>query len=135
MTAEMPEMFDRLSAQIQEWAREYPEPPEFELSSERDLTCTGLDGRVEVTMKDFKVASIHVDDTWYAESLPSLLEIEASVRDAVNVTLKEYWAAELAEAKEHQVPMGVIASGVQQLAVDFRGAYANAVARLEAHGG
>ena len=128
---EMPDMFDRLTAQVEQWAELYPEPPEFELASDRELTRA--DRRVEVTMNDFRVASVHIDDTWYAEWLPSLLQIEQAVRDAVNVALGDYWAEELQDAKDHQTPMVEIAAGLQELSVEFRGAYANAVARLEAH--
>lgn len=130
---EMPDMFDRLTAQAQRWEEQYPEPPEFELSSDRELSRTDASRRVLVTMKDFKIASVHIDDTWYAEWLPSLLEIEQAVRDAVNATLGEYWAQELQDAKDHQTPMGEIASGLQELSVEFRGAYEKAVARLDAH--
>lgn len=84
-------------------------------------------------MKDFAIASIHVDDAWYAESLPSLMEIEQAVKAAVNVTLTAYWTAELDDAKAHRTPMGEIAAGLEKLSVEFRGAYANAVARLESH--
>jgi hypothetical protein len=131
--AEMPDMFDRLTEQVDRWANEYPEPPDFELSSDRELTCTDPAGRVQVTMKDFAVASIHIDDTWHAGSLPSLMEIEQAVRAAVNATLSVYWSAELDDAKAHRTPMGEIAAGLEKLSVEFRGAYANAVARLESH--
>ena len=131
--AEMPDMFDRLTEQVDRWAKEYPEPPEFELSSDRELTCTDPAGRAQVTMKDFAIASIHIDDTWHAEMLPSLMEIEQAVKAAVNVTLSEYWTAELDDAKAHRTPMGQIAAGLEKLSVEFRGAYANAVARLESH--
>ena len=130
---EMPDVFDALAEKAQSWARQFPEPPEFALTSDRELTCTDPAGRVQVTMKDFAVASIHVDDTWHAESLPSLMEIEQAVRAAVNVTLGEYWNAELADAKAHRTPMGEIAVGLEKLSVEFRGAYENAVARLESH--
>jgi hypothetical protein len=130
---EMPDMFDKLTAQAGQWAELYPEPPEFELSSDRELTRTDAERRVEVTMKDWHVASVHIDDTWYTEWLPSLLQIEQAVRDAVNAALGDYWAHELRDAKDHQTPMGEIAAGLQELSVEFRGAYANAVARLEAH--
>jgi hypothetical protein len=130
---EMPDMFDKLTARAQRWAEQYPEPPEFELSSDRELSRTDASHRVQVTMKDFKIASVHIDDTWYAEWLPSLLEIEQAVRDAVNAALGDYWNQELEDAKAHQTPMGEIAAGLQELSVEFRGAYANAVARLEAH--
>jgi len=109
---EMPDMFDKLTAQVEQWAEKYPEPPEFELASDRELTRTDADRRVEV---------------------PSLLQIEKAVRDAVNAALGDYWAQELQDAKDHQTPMGEIAAGLQELSVEFRGAYANAVARLEAH--
>lgn len=130
---QMPDVFDRLTEQVGRWANDYPEPPEFELSSDRELTCTDPAGRVQVTMKDFAIASIHVDDAWYAESLPSLMEIEQAVKAAVNVTLTAYWTAELDDAKAHRTPMGEIAAGLEKLSVEFRGAYANAVARLESH--
>jgi hypothetical protein len=130
---EMPDMFDKLTAQVEQWAELYPEPPGFELASDRELTGTDADRRVEVTMKDWHVASVHIDDTWFAEWLPSLLQIEQAVRDAVNAALGDYWAQELRDAKDHQTPMGEIAAGLQDLSVEFRGAYANAVARLEAH--
>jgi hypothetical protein len=130
---EMPDMFDRLTAQAQRWADKNTEPPEFELSSDRELSRTDAAHRVQVTMKDFKIASVHIDDTWYAEWLPSLLEIEQAVRDAVNATLGEYWAQELQDAKDHRTPMGEIASGLQELSVEFRGAFEMAVARLDAH--
>jgi hypothetical protein len=130
---EMPDMFDKLTAQAQRWAERYPEPPEFELSSDRELSRTDASHRVQVTMKDFKVASVHIDDAWYSEWFPSLLQIEQAVRDAVNAALGDYWAEELQDAKDHQTPMGEIAAGLQELSVEFRGAYANAVARLEAH--
>ena len=130
---EMPDMFDQLTAQAETWAERYPEPPDFELSSERELTRTDTERRVEVTMKDWRVASVHIDDTWYTEWLPSLLQIEQAVRDAVNAALGDYWTKELQDAKDHHTPMGEIAAGLQALSVEFRGAYANAVARLEAH--
>jgi hypothetical protein len=132
-STEMPDMFDKLTAQAQRWAEQYPEPPEFELASDRELTRTDTERRVEVTMKDFKVASVHIDDTWFSEWLPSLLQIEQALRDAVNAALGDYWNQELEDAKAHRTPMGEIASGLQELSVEFRGAYANAVARLEAH--
>ena len=131
--AEIPDMFDRLTEQVDRWAKEYPEPPEFELSSDRELTCTDPAGRVQVTMKDFAIASIHIDDTWHAASLPSLMQIEQAVKLAVNVVLSEYWNAELDDAKAHRMPMGEIAAGLEKLSVEFRGAFANAVARLESH--
>jgi hypothetical protein len=130
---EMPDVFDALTEKAQSWAREFPEPPEFELASDRELTCTDPAGRVQVTMKDFAVASIHIDDTWHAESMPGLMEVEQAVKAAVNVTLSEYWTAELADAKAHHTPMGEIAAGLEKLSVEFRGAYENAVARLEPH--
>ena len=130
---EMPDMFDRLTAQVEQWAEMYQEPPEFELASDRELTRTDAERRVEVTMKNFKVASVHIDDTWYTEWLPSLLQIEQAVRDAVNAALSDYWAKELQDAKDHQTPMGEIAAGLQELSVEFRGVYENAVARLDAH--
>lgn len=130
---EMPDMFDKPTRQVEQWAQDYPEPPEFEVASDRELTRTDAEGRVEITMKDWRVASVHIDDTWYTEWLPSLLQIEQAVRDAVNVALGDYWAHELQDAKDHRTPMGEIAAGLQELSVEFRGAYANAVARLEAH--
>ncbi len=130
---EMPDMFDKLTRQVERWAEHCPEPPEFEPASERELTGSDDDRRVEVTMKDWHVASVHIDDTWYTEWLPSLLQIEQAVRDAVNVVLAEYWSQELQNAKDHHTPLGEIVAGLQELSVEFRGAYANAVARLEAH--
>ena len=55
------------------------------------------------------------------------------MRDAVNAALGEYWSQELQDAKDHHTPMGEIAAGIQELSVEFRGAYAKAIARLEAH--
>lgn len=130
---EMPDMFDKLTARAEHWATSYPEPPEFELTSERELTRSDAERRVEVTMKDWQVASVHIDDTWYTEWLPSLLQIEQAVRAAVNAALHEYWSQELEHAKDHHTPLGEIAAGLQELSVEFRDAYANAVARLEAH--
>jgi hypothetical protein len=130
---ELPDMFDKLTTQVGEWAEQYPDPPDFDLGSDRELTTTDAERRVEVTMKDFRVASVHIDDTWYSEWLPSLLQIEQAVRDAVNTALSAYWNQELEDAKAHRIPMGEIAAGLQELSVEFRGAYANAVARLEAH--
>jgi hypothetical protein len=130
---EMPDVFDKLTAEAQRWAEDYPDPPEFELSSNRELSRTDALHRVQVTMQDFKVASVHIDDAWYAEWFPSLLEIEQAVRDAVNAALTDYWNQELADAKAHRTPMGEIATGLQELSVDFRGAYEKAVARLDAH--
>jgi hypothetical protein len=130
---EMPDMFDKLTAQVEQWAEQYPEPPEVELSSDRELTRSDADRRVEVTMKDWRVGSVHIDHTWYTEWLPSLLQIEQAVRDAVNEALGDYWAKELQDAKDHWTPMGEIAAGLQELSVEFRGAYAHAVARLESH--
>ena len=130
---EMPDMFDKLTAQAEQWAESLPEPPELDLTSERELTCSDAERRVEVTMKDWQVKSVHIDDTWYTEWLPSLLQIEQAVRDAVNTALRDYWSQELQDAKDHHTPMGEIAAGLQKLSVEFRGAYANAVARLEAH--
>ena len=130
---EMPDMFDKLTAQAQQWAESCPEPPAFELASERELTRSDAERRVEVTMRDWHVKSVHIDDTWYTEWLPSLLQIEQAVRDAMNAALGDYWAQELQDAKDHQTPMGEIAAGLQALSVEFRGAYANAVARLEGH--
>lgn len=130
---EMPDVFDALAEKAQRWAREFPEPPEFELASDRELTCTDPAGHVQVTMKDFAVASIHIDDTWFAESLPSLMQIEQAVKAAMNVTLTEYWNAELEDAEAHRTPMGEIAAGLGELSVEFRGAYENAFARLESH--
>ena len=130
---EMPDAFDALTEKAQSWAREFPEPPEFALASDRELTCTDPAGHVQVTMKDFSVASIHIDDMWHATYLPSLIQIEQTLKAAVNVTLSEYWNAELADAKAHRTPMGEIAAGLEKLSVEFRGAYENAVARLESH--
>jgi hypothetical protein len=130
---EMPDVFDRLTAQAQRRAEQYPEPTEFELSSDRELSRTDASHRVQVTMKDFTVASVHIDDAWYSEWFPSLLEIEQAVRDAVNAALTDYWNQELEDAKAHRTPMGDIASGLQELSVEFRGAYETAVARLDAH--
>ena len=132
-STEMPDMFDKLTAQAQRWAEQYPQPPDFELASSRELTRTDTDRRVEVTMKDWRVASVHIDDTWFSEWLPSLLQIEQAVRDAVNAVLGEYWNQELEEAKAHRTAMGEIASGLEELSVEFRGAYEKAVARLDAH--
>jgi hypothetical protein len=130
---EMPDMFDKLMAQAEQWAEAYSESPEFEPASERELTRSDVEGRVEVTMKDWQVKAVHIDDTWYTEWLPSLLQIELAVRDAVNAALGEYWSQELQDAKDHHTPMGEIAAGIQELSVEFRGAYAKAIARLEAH--
>ena len=55
---------------MEQWAEMYQEPPEFELASDRELTRTDAERRGEVTMKTFKVASVHIDDTWYTEWLP-----------------------------------------------------------------
>lgn len=134
MTAdEMPDVFDRLTEQAQRWAEEFPEPPDFELASDRELSCTDRDEHVEVTMRDFRIGSVRIDETWYAEWLPSLVQIELAVAEAVNAALVAYWNAELADAKAHRTPMGEIAAGLEQLSADFRGAYEKAVARLEAH--
>lgn len=130
--ADMPEVFDRLAAQAETWVSQ-PEPPAFELSSDRVLVGADERDRVEVTVKDFKVASIHVDDYWYAAAQPSLHEIEAVIRDAVNRTLQAYWDAELADAVERGIPMGEYAAGVRQLAADFRVAYERAMERMERH--
>ena len=130
---EMPDMFDKLTAQTQRWAELRPDPPDFELASERELTRSDAERRVDVTMKDWRVGTVHIDDTWYTEWLPSLLQIEQAVRDAVNAALVDYWAEELQDAKDHRRPMGEIAAGLKELSVEFRGAYAKAVARLEAH--
>ena len=130
---EMPEVFDKLTAEAQRWAEQYPEPPEFELSSDRELSRSDASHRVQVTMKDFKVASVHIDDAWCTEWFPSLLEIEQAVRDAVNAAIGDYWNQELEDAKAHRTPMGDIASGLQELSVEFRGAYEKAVARLDAY--
>lgn len=130
---EMPDMFDKLTTQVERWAEQHPEPPELEPASERELTRTDAEHRVEVTMKDWKVASVHIDDTWFAEWLPSLLQIEQAVRDSVNAALSDYWTEELLDAKDHHTPMGEIAAGLKELSAEFRSAYASAVARLEAH--
>lgn len=130
---EMPDMFDRLAEEAGRWANQYPEVPEFEPSSDREVSGTDPAGHVEVTMQDFKVASIHIDDAWFSESLPSLMQIEQAVKAAVNGVLGEYWNQELQEAKDHHTPMGEIAAGLQELSVGFRAAFENAVARLEAH--
>jgi hypothetical protein len=130
---EMPDMFDKLTAQAEQWAEAHPEPPDFEPASERELTSCDAERRVEVTMKDWQVKSVHIDDTWYTEWLPSLLQIEHAVRDAVNAAMGAYWSQELQAAKDHHTSMGEIAAGLQELSVEFRAAYANAVARLEAH--
>lgn len=130
---EMPDMFDRLTEQAERWAKEFPDVPEFELSSDREVSGTDPQQHVEVTMQDFKVASIHIDDTWFADSLPSLMQIEQAVKAAVNTVLADYWAQELQAAKDHHTPMGEIAAGLQELSVGFRAAFENAVARLEAH--
>ena len=132
-STEMPDMFDKLTAQAQRWAEHYPQPPDFELASSREISRTDTERRVEVTMKDWRVASVHIDDTWFSEWLPSLLQIEQAVRDAVNAVLGEYWNQELEEAKAHRTAMGEIASGLEELSVEFRGAYEKAVARLDAH--
>ena len=97
---EMPDMFDRLTEQAERWAKEFPDVPEFELSSDREVSGTDPQQHVEVTMQDFKVASIHIDDTWFADSLPSLMQIEQAVKAAVNTVLADYWAQELQAAKD-----------------------------------
>ncbi len=130
---EMPDMFDRLAEEAERWANQFPEVPEFDLSSDREVSGTDPAGHVEVTMQDFKVASIHIDDAWFSESMPSLMQIEQAVKAAVNGVLGEYWAQELQEAKDHHTPMGEIAAGLQELSIGFRAAFENAVARLEAH--
>jgi hypothetical protein len=130
---EMPDMFDRLTEQVQRWAEEYPEPPAFVLTSDKELSGTDPAGHVEVTMRDFAVASVHIDDAWFADYLPSLMQIEQAVKAATNTVLADYWAQELQDAKDHRTPMGEIAAGLEELSVGFRAAFENAVARLDAH--
>lgn len=130
---DLPEMYDRLTAKAQEWARANPNPPDFELSSSRTLSANDANGRVEVTMANFEIASIRVDDYWFNMSEPDLPTLEQAIREAVNVALKTYLTEEFEEAAEHAIPMGDLAAGLRELSVDFRAAYENAVARLDRH--
>ncbi|MDO5285228.1 MAG: hypothetical protein Q4G45_00170 [Actinomycetia bacterium] len=128
-------MFDKLTERVEAWSQTLPDTPpeEWALSSNRVLSGSDRDEHVVVTVRDFKVASIRIDDGWYAASMPELSEIEQAVAEAVNVTLERYWAEELAAAQEAYTPMGEVAAGLRELSGEFRGAYEKAVERLERH--
>ncbi|MGA4508506.1 hypothetical protein ACQB6R_09555 [Propionibacteriaceae bacterium G1746] len=133
---EMPEMFDRLTAQVGEWAARSPEPPqEFELSSERELTGTDPDGLVTVTMKDFKVEQISLDGYWFDQTKPSARAVEAATVEAVNDVLGRYLRDEILEAQSHALPMDEVYAGLKELSADFNVAYANALSRLPSSSG
>ncbi|MGA4669649.1 hypothetical protein ACPCG0_07640 [Propionibacteriaceae bacterium Y1923] len=130
---EMPEMFDRLTAQVGDWAARHPGPPEeFELSSTRELTATDPEGLVSVTMKDFKVERIEFDSYWYEQSdpRPRAKVVAAATAAAVNAVLTQYLREEILEAQSHALPMSEVYEGLKTLSADFEDAFTRAMARI-----
>lgn len=128
---EMPDMFDRLTSQVGEWAEKNPSPPqEFELSSDRELTGTDPDGLVTVTMKDFKVDRISFDSYWFDSQSPSAETLARHTAAAVNAVMNQYLREEILEVQEHALPMNEVYAGLKELSADFRVAYTRAAARL-----
>lgn len=128
---EMPDMFDRLTTQVGEWARNNPGPPaEFELSSDRELTGTDPDGLVTVTMKDFKVDRISFDSYWFDSQSPSAETVARHTAAAVNAVMNQYLREEILDVQDHALPMSEVYAGLKELSADFRAAYTKAAERL-----
>lgn len=128
---EMPDMFDRLTQQVGQWASKHPDPPaEFELSSERELTGSDSAGLVTVTMKDFKVAGISFDSYWYDQQEPTAHDVARATAEAVNNVMLQYLREEILEAQSHALPMAEVYSGLRELSADFTVAYQKAMSRL-----
>ena len=132
---EMPEMFDRLTDQVGEWAETHPGPPgEFELTSDRELTGTDSEGLVTVTMKDFKVDSIAFDSYWFDQQHPSAATLARATAEAVNAVMQQYLREEILESQSHALPMGELYAGLKEFSADFSVAYEKALSRLQTHG-
>ncbi len=129
---EMPDVFDRLRDKAAVWAEKYPNPPDFELHSDRVLEAQDDDCRVWVTIKDFEVSSIRVDAFWWGQN-PPLADVEKHIRDAVNAGLRRYWDEEIEAAQGSSTPMGEVAEGLKQLSGEFREAYERAFRRLDSY--
>lgn len=128
---EMPQMFDRLTSQVGEWAQKNPGPPEeFELSSGRELTGSDPDGLVTVTMKDFKVDRISFDSYWFNTQAPSAETLARHTAAAVNAVMTQYLREEILDVQAHAVPMDEVYAGLKELSADFRAAYTRAASRL-----
>lgn len=121
----MPQVFDRLTALSGELA-DHPQPPSWELSSERELTRTDAEDRVTVTVKDFRISGLRIDHVWYHDADQD--EVEERVKDAVNVAMTQYLTEELAEASDLAQEMGAgdrrsIHARLLELSADFHAAY------------
>lgn len=66
---EMPDMFDRLAEEAERWASQFPRSPSSPCRVTGRCPVRIRRGTSRVTMQDFKVASIHIDDAWFSESL------------------------------------------------------------------
>lgn len=116
----MSALFDRLTSMTGEMAENPPEP-DWELHSERELTCTDTQELVTVVMKDFAVDSLRIDHLWYEKA--ELEQVEARVREAVNVGFAEYLKAELLEATEVNPNMKAVHAEMLELSADFNASF------------
>ena len=126
----MPDMFDRLTDQVGEWAQRQPGVGDYALKSDRELTDTDDAGWVTVTMKDFKLASISYDDYLWQSETPNPKAISKATVEAVNKVLGRYLEEEILAAQNAALPMAEVHEGLQQLSTDFSVAYEKAMSRL-----
>ena len=83
----MPEMFDRLTDQVGQWSLLQPGTGDYILSSDRELTDSDDTGLITVTMKDFEVASVHVDEFLWDSPDLTPESLGAATTQAINKVL------------------------------------------------
>lgn len=131
---EMQTVLESFTRRVGELAERQPEPLSFalELHSERELSGTDPDGFVTVTMKDFKVDSIVVNERWLENDHPSPAVVTRATIAAVNAVLQDYLVAEMTELRNQKVSLPEMYEVLQTFTTDFSAASSKAWARLEA---
>ena len=117
----IPDVIDRLVEFSGRLAAENPEPPVWELTSDRVVTRSDPDGRVDVTVGDYAVRSVRIDPDYLMSG--DLSDLEDAIAVAATAALKQFLKEEMDEAALAASPMSEVHAELLNISRDVTAAF------------
>lgn len=117
----IPEVIDRLVTYSGQLAAENPDPPVWELTSDREVTGSDPEQRVEVTIGDYAVRSVRIDPDFLMAG--DLSDLEDAIAVAATTALKQFLKEEMEEAAAGSSPMGEVHAQLVNISRDVTAAF------------
>ena len=117
----IPDVIVRLAEFSGQLAAQDPEPPVWELTSDRVVTRSDPEGRVEVTVGDYAVRSVRIDPDFLMAG--DLSDLEDAIAVAATTALKQFLKEEMEEAAAGSSPMGEVHAQLLNISRDVTAAF------------